>query len=140
MAFTINEKTVGMWVVDFREGGEVVGDWTGVVQEEDDGTFSVVFRTRAYDRDDPDNDPWSGKDKKTWYRAKPKSDVREEVIEQMEAMASVMASQFCGEHDSILMENGDVEAFARELESRPWAHTKTLTKEEYEAEYGEEDE
>lgn len=137
-------------MIEFREGRYFVGLWF-LVFEKHDVLFTLFtdedpakpciwdlhYRFRHYDLDDPGNDPFSGKDRKTFYSgrtATPMTD--EEAKVQMETAISLMnvvvppkEQHFCPIYSS------DPKKCMELLQKQPWAHMKQISKEEYEEKY-----
>jgi hypothetical protein len=78
---------VGDPYVTTKDDDYVLGIWYGTDGQSFDvlaqawargGKVEAVYRFRYYDEDDPGNDPWSGKDRKSGAKIGPKDDTPEE--------------------------------------------------------------
>lgn len=114
---TITDKTVALWFATLTP----TSDWLAVLSEADDG-FLFEYRFRYY----ADNsDPWSDKDRKSWYAGTIKGLNRDDVLSKVRHVAALLTQVAAGELEEIVMHNRDVNAFVKQLSTKPWAHMKS---------------
>ena len=136
-------------MVEFKEGRWFLGiwflaydGWDSMMSVHTDDyhpgscEWEMDYRTRYYDPDDPDNDPFSGKDKKSGYRLSRKG-TEEEVVASVETVIGKLTEFnepikkfFCPLYSSNPLECLEL------LKKQPWVHMKEVSKEEYEAQKG----
>ena len=126
----IDENFVGMWFMNLSQ----TVDWMGSLMM-DEGGFKMVYRFRYYDSEDPGNDPYSGKDKKSWYEVKITDRTLDEAIKVARDMAEMLRVASVGtgynpELDEIMMGAGGPAGVLEEMKKRDWAHAREGTPEE----------
>lgn len=120
MAFDVTENTIAIWFLQLTD----ISDFIAHLKKTDEGLV-LQYRFRYYDEEDPGNDAFSGKDRKTWYTAKWKGvEAKELVIETVRTMLGRMEEASGYKSDELLMQNGDLDAFFEEFKKRPYAHLK----------------
>lgn len=89
MAITLDENTVGHWFLDVA-GGDILIHLAKI----GDG-YKITHRFRENDPDDPENDPFTLKDKKTWAGAtSPPGTTRDEAIAMCRRMMEIQKEVF----------------------------------------------
>ena len=122
----------GIWFVGDGESQ----DWLGKLFKEG-GKSIFEFRFRYYNEEEPDNKPFSGKDRKNWYQCKAKDDSEgtlNSLLPIVEAAATMTGARYGQKPDFIKLECLDSDPkFFFELGSRPWANMKLMTADEAKA-------
>lgn len=116
----IDGKTIGLWFMSLTP----IQDWLCSLRQGDDGKIEMVYRFRHYDADDPANDPFSGKDKKKWFKVTIPS-TPEKAIEAARQLVAKLEEASGNTADEILMGPGGADEFMAMYASMPWAHMKT---------------
>lgn len=112
-------------------------DWMACLSRREDGHGELTYRIRYYDKEDPGNDPHSGKDKKSWRTSITRDPITEasiadqikDVREAAQAMADV-GFQPPGYKLYEVVNNGDFEAFVAEFLKLPFVHARDASEEE----------
>ena len=122
MSIVIDETLVGMWYILFATGN----DWLGAVSRCGDGTYELNYRHRYYRDDLTTSD---SQDVKHWYTVKTEGGNDEQVITWVRTTTQTLAEALGTEVTEILVHDGDVEAFLRELTAQPFAHAQEISDE-----------
>lgn len=122
----------GIWFV-----GNPRGDWLGqLYKDSSDGQWVFKYRFRYYDHADPDNDAFSGKDKKSWYAFgyNGTDDKIPSMVAHMEAtLFRFLEMRYGHKIDFVDLQcREDDPSFMEKLSSRPWCHVQSVTPEEFE--------
>jgi hypothetical protein len=128
MTMIFNEDTLGIWYV-LLEPEKI--DYMGALSRRPYG-YMYTWRMRYYATPD---DPWDGKDRKSWYdiRIPSAEGTTEEVIEKIREMVrlSVETGRSLGKptpgpiHE-LLRGNKTMEKFTEDFLSAPFVHKKTV--------------
>lgn len=116
MTIRLDEKTIGIWYIKLSPGS----DYLASMRDDGDGKMRLDYRFRYY----KDANAFDSEDEKSWYTGTTKS-TREEALESIRRIISVMETISGNRGAELLIENGDVQKFLVELRKQPWAHTKT---------------
>lgn len=132
MTLHVTEDTIGLWFVTF-EGRDVMATLT----RQPDDSILLVYRFRHYAEPDS-GDPFDGSDRKSWYRSK-LTVSKNEAIEKLRSWLRSCAGALGGEHIFELIKKPEQspEDFCKLIASMPWAHTKVVSEEEFQRDYGE---
>jgi hypothetical protein len=126
MTIEFDDSIRAVWYVQLN----AEADWMCGLNKADDG-FRVQYRFRYYET----LGAWDGLDRKNWYRAELKGESPDQVIEAMRKMIAVMQDKGAGQSFELVRDADEtVEAFLTRFTAMPFAHKRTLTKEEWEAE------
>lgn len=115
---TIDENTVGIWFVSVSD----TQDWLGTLVDLGNGQLKIEYRHRYYDEKDPNNDAFSGKDRKSWYSAQTKMP-REEAIEVMRLLVRVMPGK---SYELLMGPDRNVDEFLERFKKMPFVHMKRV--------------
>ena len=131
MTLEVTDDTIGIWFATFHGRDLMVN-----LSHQPDGAILLVYRFRHYAEPDS-GDPFDDRDRKSWYRNKLRL-TRDEAIEKVRSWLVVSAASLGGDHIFELIKEPDQspEDFSELLLSMPWAHSKQVTREEYERDYG----
>ena len=122
MSVEISERTIGLWFMTLNE----TTDFLAGLQSTDEG-FELRYRFRYY----KEESPWSDKDEKHWYTVRiDKSKSKAEAIQATQIVVQILEQKSGQQCDELLVKNGDIGAFMRELHSQQWAHMKFEKKED----------
>lgn len=123
----LTDKVLAVW---FLCGG-APRDWLACLEKRDDGHVLLTYRIRYYDKEDPGNDPHSGKDKKSWCQNLSREALPAEALEiHMAAIRKVAISmaeagfQPPGYTLYEVRNNGDFKAFVEEFLKLPFVHKR----------------
>lgn len=117
MPIIITPATVGMWFIPLNN----MSDFLGGLEQKGPALFVFTYRFRYYDPDEPNNDPFSGKDLKSWYEVTiPLS--REEAIFTIRDMTKKLSGVFRAECDEVLVIDGNVAEYFEIIKGRAWNH------------------
>ena len=125
MSIQFDETIRALYYVAGREQ-----DWMGAINQQADGSVELTYRFRYYDPEDPDNDSWSGKDRKKWYevKGKPGQPTLEKALETMqEIMDELQAKGYTpkgGPACKLIRGSMTVEQMFDEFSKLPFVHTK----------------
>lgn len=123
------DNTIGVWFAVLPNNS---GDWMAHLETLPDGKLQMKYRFRYYDKEDPDNDPFSGKDRKVWMKGVTDK-TEEEAIDAIHLMMKMMTAERKWE---VLKGERTAQEFMEEFMKLPFAHAKQVTQEEYERDYG----
>lgn len=121
MSIQVTEDTIGIWYSTIR-ANDGDGDLLAHLRHLQDGKIELTLRFRKYDKEDPDNDPFSDKDEKEWYvfvTDQPKV----VAIQQVRATARRTGNEVY----ELLMQDKNVEQFMDELLKHPCVHAKQVS-------------
>lgn len=122
MSIAIDDHLRAMWFVEIPNG-----DWMAGLTQCPDGSFMLTYRFRRY----AGPEVWDSKDEKSWYTAKcatlqPLMDTTRELIRAMKTIGGV------GQTYEFLRGDKSTREFLEELSKQPFAHTKQVSKAEFE--------
>jgi hypothetical protein len=122
MSVEISERTIGLWFMSLNE----TTDFLAGLESTEEG-FLLQYRFRYY----KEESPWSDKDEKHWYTVRiDKSKSKAEAIQSTQIVVQMLEQKSGQQCDELLVKNGDIGAFMRELHSQRWAHMKFEKKED----------
>jgi hypothetical protein len=121
-AITIDENSVAIWYIHLDENT----DWLAGLSLKG-AELELLYRFRYYDANDPDNEPFSGKDRKSWTRVTIK-ETKEEALNKIREIVCKLEQASGKKADELLMRDGPhrVERFANALSRFRWAHAKRI--------------
>ena len=120
----LSERTIAIWFISL----DPASDWMGHLEEtEVAGTFRMVYRFRYY-QGDQDLQFEESEDKKVWYELKAEDTTKAQVLHDMRDVVTKLAGATVNrEYDEILMDEGGLEAFVEQLQSRSWTQFEKRT-------------
>ncbi len=121
-----NDRTQAVWFVELPRG-----DWLAGLEALDGGRIRLTYRFRWY----KDRKAWDSKDVRNWMRAEASSDVAKG-MEIARVMVRKMQEIGAGQVTELLRGNLSTRDFFDLYRHQTFVHSKTMTKEEYEAERG----
>jgi hypothetical protein len=118
----ITEETVCLYFVDMEQR-----DWLCQLSGTGDfGLYSIDYRIRFKDPENPNASPFLDKDRKSFWHAEANC-ARDFIIEKMDLMYQTMIAIGKSDcHGKVTMGAGGVDQFIRDLKAQPWAHTQTV--------------
>ena len=134
MSIELSEATIGIWWV-----GNCQQDVLAHLSQSEGDTPTLVIRLRNC----VDDKIWDSDDEKSWHTIKPGPNynpdtVLQEMIDKTQGVIDELAGDFGCEPKMVMMGNGGLSDFIERFTALPCIHTKTMSKEEYESEYGKE--
>lgn len=118
----LTKDTVGMWYLQLDN----VTDWLCHLSKSEDGAYTFEGRIRHYDKENPDNDAFSKKDKKIWYEVPVFVKNPTVALHLARRIVTVLERKSGNKAIELLMKDGDVDGFMDRLAAQPWAHIKKL--------------
>ena len=121
---------LGIWFVPAPpkgEGDQV--DWMACAYREPSGEYVLKYRFRYY-AEGPDQDPWNGKDRKSWYEGRMPAGTDEGTIISAVRKVGREVAKMLGTSLDFAHVNGGPEEFVQAIQTRSWAHTKEMSAEE----------
>jgi len=149
MEFKPGRYVIGIWFLAGEGHDFQMSVWTDDPAESKATAWEAEWRFRYYDEEDPRNDPFSGKDRKSfWHGTFTGSETEafehtEDTIRKMVNMPSWMEKKTgmsYREKQFMPLYSSNIEFIIEQLKKQPWAHMKELTKEEYDELMKKEDE
>lgn len=137
-----NQYVAGMWFAAL-DGSDMHAtlylEGHKEIDKETKYEWTLDWRVRHYDEDDPRNDPFSGKDRKSRHRNKSKPMTEAEAVamvhRSMESVNKIVPPKY---YQFLPMFTSDMEIIIELMQKQGWMHAKKMTEEEYEKEYGKE--
>ena len=122
----LTKDTVGLWYFQVNE----TTDWLAHLFKIDDGAFKLETRFRYYDPDDPGNDAFSIKDRKSWYELTIREQDVAVVLKKVRFVVMMMEKQSNHGEPAVelLMDEQGVDGLIDRLKAQPFAHTQTIPK------------
>ena len=118
---TLDKDTVGIWFVPINDSS----DFAMTLHKETAG-FVLAYRFRYYDK--TEYDPFSGKDRKNSFRVSINDNDVERVLKTVVRGVLNEVEKLCGNlADEILMHDGDIDEFLKEMKTRSWAHMREMS-------------
>ncbi len=124
---------VGIW---FADGSKDNSNWLGVMWQDEKKYWHIRYRFRY---DEGTDDPFDGKDRKSWYALKtdlPFERDSSEVSQMKDTMHKVagFAAKMYESTPQFAEIEGDMDKGLYVLAQQPWAHVKEMSKEQAESE------
>jgi hypothetical protein len=126
MSAELTERTLGIWYADIENGGATVGNWIATVEHALEGGYLMTYRFRWY----RDEKIFDSQDERSG------GEVGSGELEKLLACCRLMLKAHAARGSSTyeLMRGADtVEQFTQRLIASPFAHSKKVSKEEYES-------
>lgn len=126
MTIIFDKYLLAVWFVEIPNG-----DWMAGLTECQDGSFMLTYRFRHYNKGPAPLGVWDGSDTKRWYTAK--FTAKEPLMEAARDLARLAkAVTRSGKSYEFLRGDKTTKRFLEELLKAPFAHTKKVSKAEYE--------
>lgn len=130
---------IGMWFAAAEGHDFMLTLYTDGDPNGDKTEWTAEYRFRYYDESDPDNDAFSGKDRKSFYTGTftgSQDEAYATTLEFMDRLRSLTGKSLYHSFSFMPLFSADVKFIAEQLTQQPWAHVKKVTPEEY-AKYSE---
>lgn len=128
---------LGIWFLAGEDSDFMLTAWTDEDPSKGKCKWEAEYRFRYYDAEDPDNDPFSGKDRKSFYRITTDSMDEFEVLDNIHQMVGLLMDppvKLEYEYKQKFFApicSSDPEFIKAQLKNQPWCHMKEVSKEEY---------
>lgn len=107
-------------------------DWMAGINQQTDGSCDLHYRFRIYDKDDPDNDAHSGKDRKRWtHRSTGPGASLQQAIAMVQGLMSELEAAGYKPEDGVsctlIRGSMTLDQFAQAFSELPFVHKQTGT-------------
>jgi hypothetical protein len=126
MSIEINDRTQALWFVELPNG-----NWMACIEALEGNRFRLTYRFRWY----RDGEVWDSKDERNWFSGVLSGDFPEG-IETIRLAVQKLQAHGAGKAFELLRGNLSTRDYMDLFMHQEFVHAKTLTKEQYEAEYG----
>lgn len=126
MSIVIDEHLLAMWFAETP-----TGDWMAGLSKSESGGYELKYRFRHYTKGPAPLGVWDGSDRKSWYGVKGKQ--LQPLIDTTRLIlrSGTMTGAFSKSYELLRGEKTTHE-FVELLRKQPFAHSKKVTKAEYE--------